>query len=772
MSGWTIVASLPVILLGIAVWGFAVWLSWSHWKRRHFRSAIGLLEGLRIGIVALLVLTLLKPERVRRVERTEKPAVVILHDASASMTTMDTVVSNRAVSRKGWVENALSNRFYAPLEAGSRIEIHAFARPSFRGGLKSVAGGKLEERLGARRMGDTTTAPGNSGEAKSVAEGTDLSLALENVLRQFDDLKGVILLSDGDWNLGESPAGAAARYRDRKVPVFAVAVGQKTPLPDIAIEDVDAPSYGLLGEQISLPVWLRNDFSRGVSTKLQLLDGLESAADEGRLARPTVLMEKEVFLPPNGGLLEAIVWEPRKTGERNLRLRLVSEPGELLADNNERSFSIRIRIETIKVLVVDSKPRWEYRYLRNALERDPGVRMHCILFHPGLATGAGRHYLPSFPGSKERIVDYDVIFLGDVGAVPEQLKESDLELIRGLVEQQAGGLVFLPGRGGFQKTLLNGPLADLIPVVLDRQKPEGIALQNESRLALSTTGKRHWLTRFDAESQKNDELWRQLPGFYWSAAVEKSRPGSEVLAVHSAMRNSWGRIPLLVTRFFGNGKVLFMGTDSAWRWRRGVEDKYHYRFWSQIVRWMAHQRHLSKSEGIRLSWTPEAAEVGDSIHLHASVADPSGYPAQSGRVLAYVDSPSGRSEKIEFAPLKGGWGVFAAAFQPQETGKHQITIQAEEHGRRLETALPVTRPLLEKIGQPVNRRALREIASLSQGRLASTEELAAVVNGLQSMPEPALREIRLRLWANPWWGGFLLILLALYWGGRKLVGLV
>ena len=27
-----------------------------------------------------------------------------------------------------------------------------------------------------------------------------------------------------------------------------------------------------------------------------------------------------------------------------------------------------------------------------------------------------------------------------------------------------------------------------------------------------------------------------------------------------------------------------MGSDSAWRWRRGVEDKFHYRFWSQVVR--------------------------------------------------------------------------------------------------------------------------------------------------------------------------------------------
>ena len=187
MSGWTIVASLPVILLGVAVWGFAAWLSWRHWKRRRFRLAIGFLEGLRIGIVTFLVLTLLKPERVRLVERTEKPAVVILHDASASMTTTDAVVSNRAVSRKSWVEDVLTNRFYAPLEAGARIDVHAFARPSLDGGLENV-----EEGRGM----------GNSDVSNDAAEGTNLSLALENVLRRFDDLKGVILLSDGDWNLG------------------------------------------------------------------------------------------------------------------------------------------------------------------------------------------------------------------------------------------------------------------------------------------------------------------------------------------------------------------------------------------------------------------------------------------------------------------------------------------------------------------------------------------------------------------------------------------
>ena len=221
-----------------------------------------------------------------------------------------------------------------------------------------------------------------------------------------------------------------------------------------------------------------------------------------------------------------------------------------------------------------------------------------------MKTGGGRNYLPTFPGTREAISRYDVIFLGDVGIGEGELSEADAELIRGLVEQQSSGLIFLPGSRGRQLSFSNSALKDLIPVILDSAKPNGQVLQNEAVLTLTTAGKGHFLTRFEADENLNAQVWQALPGFYWSAAVEKSRPGAEVLAVHSSLRNASGRMPLLATRSAGSGKVLFMGSDSAWRWRRGVEDKYHYRFWSQVVRWMAHQRHLAGKEGVRLAYSP------------------------------------------------------------------------------------------------------------------------------------------------------------------------
>jgi hypothetical protein len=270
----------------------------------------------------------------------------------------------------------------------------------------------------------------------------------------------------------------------------------------------------------------------------------------------------------------------------------------------------------------------------------------------------------------------------------------------------------------------------------------------------------------------NAQLWQALPGFFWSAAVEKARPGSEVIAVHSSLRNASGRMPLLATRSAGTGKVLFMGTDSAWRWRRGVEDKYHYRFWSQVVRWMAHQRHLAEKEGIRLAYSPERPEPSDAVFLQTTVLDAGGFPAEEGPVVASITSPSGRAEQIQFAAVEGGWGVFKSQFKPSEPGAYKIAVEAPKQSRKLETELMVYQRDLEQIGKPVNRGILAEIAGLTGGSATLAEGLDQVVRQISLAPEPKPLERRLRLWSSPWWGGAILLLLTIYWAGRKAAGVL
>jgi hypothetical protein len=129
-------------------------------------------------------------------------------------------------------------------------------------------------------------------------------------------------------------------------------------------------------------------------------------------------------------------------------------------------------------------------------------------------------------------------------------------------------------------------------------------------------------------------------------------------------------------------------------------------------------------------------------------------------------------ERLDFAPLEGGWGVFKSGFTAAESGKYKMEIAAEAQGRRLETGLLVVPPVLEKPGQPVNSRVLREIAGISRGAAFSTDDFAQVIKQISLLPEPAAVEKRIRVWSDPRWGGAILLLLTIYWIGRKWAGLV
>ncbi|MCX7916296.1 MAG: hypothetical protein N3A53_08365, partial [Verrucomicrobiae bacterium] len=435
----------------------------------------------------------------------------------------------------------------------------------------------------------------------SAQEGTDINGALEEVLGRSRNLRAVVLLSDGDWNAGKSPVTAATRLRAANVPVFAVVVGSERYLSDLELVDVAAPAYGLLGEQVFIPFAVQSHLGRDVTTTVQLLEGGLPVA------------QKQIVVPAQARVQEALFWYPQREGTSTLTLRLPVESDEVNGDNNERRFEVSVRRETLRVLVVDSLPRWEYRFLRNALLRDPMVDVHCVLLHPELKPAEGRNYLAKFPSTREALSAYDVVFVGDVGIGGEELSAEDAELLRGLVEQQGSGLVFVPGRRGRHVSFEGTALQELYPVVLDRAQPEGMSMSVPSRLQLTRAGRSHWLTMLADSEDANAAVWEQLPGFWWCAAVLKAKPGADVLGVHETQRNQWGKLPLLVVRAAGNGKVLFLGTDSAWRWRAGVEDLYHYRFWGQVVRWMSYQRHRAAGEGFRVAFAPDRPVQGQTV---------------------------------------------------------------------------------------------------------------------------------------------------------------
>ncbi len=704
------------------------------WRRSGFRRSTGILELLRFVLMCLVIATFCQPEWLEEQTSEQRPTLAVLWDKSGSMKTRDVALNSGAGA-----------------EPQSRAEV---IKPL----LSEAAWRRADDDSGTEL--DIVFEPFSS-HLEAAEEGTDLNGGLTQVLDKHSGLRGVVVLSDGDWNVGKSPVEAATRFRMKGVPLFAVAVGSNVPLPDLELASMDAPTFGIAGKPLRIPFSVRSTLGQDRDVQVTL------RVDEKAVAT------KVVRVPAMGQAPASLTWVPPATGDYTLTMRVPRDAKERLVENNEISAPIAIRQEQLKVLVIESYPRWEYRYLRNALERDPGVEVTCLLFHPELPkVGGGRGYIKAFP-TANALSRFDVVFLGDVGIGPKQLSTGQARDLRQLVSAQAAGLVFLPGRVGFQNTLGGSALTDLLPVVVNPAQAAGIGSRSPGHFALTSSGQRSLLTKLADTDQANADIWRTLPGFHWFAAVKRATPGSEVLAVHEQERTTTGRVPLIVTKTYGTGKVLFMGTDSAWKWREGVEDRYHYRFWGQVARWMAYQRQMAEGQSMRLFYSPDRPRVDDVVSLNANVLDGQGGPASEGTVVVQAMSPSGKTETVRLQPgEKDAWGLFTGSFTAKEPGTYRLVATCAETGAFVQTDLSVQGLHRERQGRLARFDVLEEITSITDGRLVPVSKVQTLLADLAALPEPERAMHRTRIWSHPAWCAALIVLMGVFWTGRKISGAV
>ena len=196
---WSIAAAVVLVLITAA-------FSFVAWRRSGYRAAVGILEILRLVIVGLAALLLNQPEWIEEFRPEEKPTIAVLWDSARSMATRD-VVSASTPSAPETRRDAID-----PL-------------------TQSTTWNKLRQRM---RVDIQPFSPAKAGR------GTDLNEPLAHAFEKFPNLRGIVLISDGDWNEGPPPVQAASSLRMKGVPVFAVPVGSPTRLPDVELLSLDA----------------------------------------------------------------------------------------------------------------------------------------------------------------------------------------------------------------------------------------------------------------------------------------------------------------------------------------------------------------------------------------------------------------------------------------------------------------------------------------------------------------------------------------------------
>ncbi|MFN9134796.1 MAG: hypothetical protein ACK5YE_03090, partial [Planctomyces sp.] len=128
--------------------------------------------------------------------------------------------------------------------------------------------------------------------------------------------------------------------------------------------------------------------------------------------------------------------------------------GEETTGNNSVSRNVRVSGDQIRVLLIEGRPRWDFRYLRNLFAgRDRTVFLQAVLLQPDRLAGipvppivyasAGRAFddcdATGLPRSESEWLKFDTVVLGDVS--PEQLGPDGVRALETFVRKKGGSLV-------------------------------------------------------------------------------------------------------------------------------------------------------------------------------------------------------------------------------------------------------------------------------------------------------------------------------------------
>ena len=145
---------------------------------------------------------------------------------------------------------------------------------------------------------------------------------------------------------------AAAELRRFNAPVFALPVGAQA-LKDLAVEKVAVDDFAFVRNQVTLDVVIA---ARGFgSTDVPVV-----LRREGQ-----VVAQKTLHIDGSRSRYEVkLSFVPDRTGKFAFTVSVPVYEGEAIAQNNARSFVLKVIRDRVRVLLVVGRPSWDVRFLR------------------------------------------------------------------------------------------------------------------------------------------------------------------------------------------------------------------------------------------------------------------------------------------------------------------------------------------------------------------------------------------------------------------------
>ncbi|MGP0064867.1 MAG: hypothetical protein ACLQGP_14870 [Isosphaeraceae bacterium] len=758
------------------------------------------LLALRLAATVALVLALFEPIAARVFDESVRGRVIVAVDVSQSMETAD---PGRPADARRELAQALELSPGEPVEKISRREV---ARRLIDRKNAPIARLTDDHAVDAFAFARTTAPATLDALAESLKNPTkaddpsrrmtDWQPALAEALRSGESgapVLGVVLVTDGRQNAPGDPMPIIDRLASRGMPVFPILVGSTVPPRDAAIATVKAPETVYRGDVARIEATLKIDGYPGQEVIVTLdrpggspMRQTVRAPADGRIDRPAV-----TFSVP----LEQV-------GTAALSIAIGPLEGDIRPDNDRRNVMIQVVDDKANVLLVDGEARWEFRYLRNALARDPHAKTTAVVFHqPGSAGATKPSYETAFPALRDPsekqpdpLGTFDLVIVGDVD--PADLTTETWTRLESYVAERGGTLVLNPGPKSWAALLSQETTRKLLPVqdphlapvdssAIDPAHPAmppGVAML-PAAAGLETAA---WpMLQLDSDPARNRSIWAGLPRMPWVLSG-RPKPGATLLATAGGDDAS----AAIAAQPYGLGKVLWIGTDGTWRWRHRVGDAYHHRFWGQVVRWATSSKLASGNAFVRFGPIRPRIEEGGDVRIQARIGD--GVPGLGPDLLIaarlFKVDPATRATTadevaiVSLSAVAGQPRTFEGTAPSLPAGAYAVRLDVPQlaevlhldpaHGPVPEARLDViARQTSEDVELAAARDPLDRLAGATGGRVLADYEAGQIAPLLRARTKSLSRTEETPLWDQPLALFVFFGILTVEWVARKRLGL-
>jgi hypothetical protein len=684
-----------------------------------------LLIALRSAALSLLLLLLFEPLLRLTSTSVRPPVIAILIDNTKSMT-----IEDRTAKRSSTVLQLLQDDGVRNLTDLANVRYFTF------GSLVKSAD------------------PFHSDSLTFSEDATDIASALRGIAteRQRENIRAVVMLSDGSYNLGQNPLHEAEQLG---IPVFTVGIGDSAEQKDVLVRKVITNDRAYGGTSVPVDVTVSSAGFSGERLDVILSEGTREL-DRTTVTLGTGSREYAVRLS----------YTPEGEGTKKLTVRASPLKGELTTANNSKSFFVKVLKSKLRVLLLAGSPGPDVSILKQTLREDKNIEVRSF------TQKAGGFYEGT--SLQSALDSSDCLMV--IGFPTAQTSTEVLERVRIALVQNNMPLFFIASKS-IDDTRLRS-LGGVLPFI--QSNPS----QAEQFVFFQPADAQRNHPILVVGPERNPAVWDRMAPIFRTQTVYKAKPEATILGV-ARLQNIVLNEPLILMRSVGKQRSLAVLGYGLWRWRLMAQGSRETEqvlagFLSNTIRYLTTQE---DTKPVRVSPTKDSYTQGEAVEFTGQVYDASAQPVDNARVrvlLQQTPTAAGQMEReYEMILRPIGNGRYEGSIDGLGGGDYTFRAAAQTDGQHFgedKGRFVIGEMDLEFQDTRMNAQLLEQLASRSGGEYftppaANTlkQEIASRAN-LTSQQLTSVRTIELWNWQYTLLA--IVALLAVEWFIRKRSGML